>query len=329
MIFRIILRRNQKRKLEVDLARAAVGNAARGRYDAALSRYKIFLSYFGFIFQITNLLRLDEHAASYVQSLYENSLPMVWAADFLSGLSDKWPHLRGHLSGAWRNFTAWKRLEPAQQAKPASRIVVRWWFYVLLVGLTEANFHVVFPFMAHLALVWALCRPAEVRALFWKDIEILPDGRAVVCIDYSKTSVRKFTSESVVISDPFISKVLELAKSCSTDDDLVWPFRVDTFGKMFNAFQAETHTKGYTPYSLKRGGASSHYLYFKSFEKLCVDGRWNSVKAARIYIDSAVASLVRQSIPLEVLNRQRATSRWLKRWAASVGVDGVSFLLET
>ena len=116
MIFRIILRRNQKRKLEVDLARAAVGNAARGRYDAALSRYKIFLSYFGFIFQISNLLRLDEHAASYVQSLYENSLPMVWAADFLSGLSDKWPHLRGHLSGAWRNFTAWKRLEPPRQA---------------------------------------------------------------------------------------------------------------------------------------------------------------------------------------------------------------------
>ena len=133
----------------------------------------------------------------------------------------------------------------------------------------------------------------------------------------------------MVISDPFISKVLELAKSCSTDDDLVWPYRVDTFGKMFNAFQVETHTKGYSPYSLKRGGASAHYLYFKSFEKLCVDGRWNSVKAARVYIDSAVASLVRQSIPLEVMNRQRATSRWLKRWAESVGVDGVSFLLET
>ena len=47
MIFRIILRRNKKRKLEVDLARAAVGNAARGRYDAALNRYKIFLTYFG------------------------------------------------------------------------------------------------------------------------------------------------------------------------------------------------------------------------------------------------------------------------------------------
>ena len=154
---------------------------------------------------------------------------MVWAADFLSGLSDMWPHLRSHLSGAWRNFTAWKRLEPPRQAKPASRVVVRWWFYVLLVGLSEANFHVVFPFAAHLALVWELCRPAEVRALFWKDIEILPDGRAVVCIDYSKTSVRKFTSESVVISDPFISKILELAKSCSTEDDLVWPYRVDTF----------------------------------------------------------------------------------------------------
>ena len=184
-------------------------------------------------------------------------------------------------------------------------------------------------FLAHLALVWTLCRPAEVRALFWKDIEILGDGRSVICIDYSKTSVRKFTSESVVISDPFISKILELAKSCSTDDDLVWPFRVDSFGKMFAAFQSETHTSGYSPYSLKRGGASAHYLHFKSFEKLCVDGRWNSIKAARVYIDSAVASLVRQSIPTEVLDRQRATSRWLSRWAASVGVVGFSFLLET
>ena len=139
-IFLNILRRNQKRKLDVDLARAAVGNAARGRYDAALARYRIFLKFFGLVFQISNLLQLDEHAALYVQSLYQESLPMVWAADFLSGLSDKWPHLRGHLSGAWRNFTAWKRLEPPQQAKPASRIVVRWWFYVLLVGLSDTNF---------------------------------------------------------------------------------------------------------------------------------------------------------------------------------------------
>ena len=139
-IFLIILRRGKKRNLEVDLARAAVGNAARGRYDAAIQRYKIFLAYFGFVFQIVNLLQLDQHAALFLQALYDNSLPMFWAADFLSGLSDKWPHLRGNLSGAWRNFTAWKRLEPPQQAKPASRIVVRWWFYVLLVGLSDTNF---------------------------------------------------------------------------------------------------------------------------------------------------------------------------------------------
>ena len=48
MIFLIILRRGKKRNLEVDLARAAVGNAARGRYDAAIQRYKIFFGIFRF-----------------------------------------------------------------------------------------------------------------------------------------------------------------------------------------------------------------------------------------------------------------------------------------
>ena len=140
--------------------------------------------------------------------------------------------------------------------------------------------------------------------------------------------MRKFTSESIVLCDPFICKILELAKACFSDDDLVWPFPIQTFGKMFASFQRDTFTHGYSPYSLKRGGASAHYLHFKSFEKLVVDGRWNSVKAARVYIDSAVASLVRQQVPPDILARQRATSRWLRAWSVQAGVGGFSFLLE-
>ena len=103
---------------------------------------------------------------------------MTWAGDFFSALADRWPALRGNLSASWRNFSAWKRLEPPVQAKPASRLILRWWLYSLLVGLSAANFYVVLPTLLHIVLVRSLCRHADVRGLLWSDIEILPDGLA-------------------------------------------------------------------------------------------------------------------------------------------------------
>ena len=134
-----MLRRGQKRKADVELSRAAVGSAARGRYDTAITRFKIFPKFFGLLFAVTDLFETDRNSAAYIQTLYDQGLPMTWTGDFLSAMADRWLALRGNLSASRRNFSAWKRLEPS--CAPSRR---RGLFYAG--GCTAFNVdHVVLP----------------------------------------------------------------------------------------------------------------------------------------------------------------------------------------
>ena len=118
------------------------------------------------------------------------------------------------------------------RAKPAPRVILRCWHYSLVVCISVATAHIVLPTIVHIIQVWSLCRPAEVRGLCWADIETLPDERAVICIDYSKTSGRRLNSESVTLDDPFVVYLLARGKEAATSE-LVWPFPNTYFEKRF------------------------------------------------------------------------------------------------
>ena len=51
----------------------------------------------------------------------------------------------------------------------------------------------------------------------------------------------------------------------------------------------------FSAYSLRRGGASHAFATGVHFDELLLRGRWQSVKTARIYLDSGRASLVRMA----------------------------------
>ena len=120
--------------------------------------------------------------------------------------------------------------------------------------------------------------------------------------------------------------LLRLASEHATTEK-VWPYNVAFFNELFKILQLVTHTAGHTPYSLKRGGATAHFLTFRSLDRLVHDGRWLSIQAARIYVDDAVASLVRQRVPDSV--RSPRYARRLKSFCLKLGGGAAySYLLE-
>ena len=54
---------------------------------------------------------------------------------------------------------------------------------------------------------------------------------------------------------------------------------------------------GFTPYSIRRGGASYAFSQGYTFDTLLVMGRWQSIKTARIYLDSGRSSLIQLQLP--------------------------------
>ena len=55
-------------------------------------------------------------------------------------------------------------------------------------------------------------------------------------------------------------------------------------------------------YSLRRGGASWHFLQFNNIERTAIRGRWSHTKTARIYVQDCMA----QKEKLSLTKEQRA-----------------------
>ena len=276
---------------------------------------------------------VDSILALYLQFLYDEHLPMCWGGDALSAIGDACPRLRRLLPSAWRSFSAWQRLEPAQRARPLLLAVLQYWLAFVLRLLSEDNLFVVLSVAMHMCLVFHLLRPAEVRGLTWSDIRfsrIFRDGSwqqiVSIAIDHSKTSIRKNTVEYVQIDDSFTVLILSLLHDASSSESL-WPFRPSFFHAFLKELLRSTGMPGYVPYSFKRGGATCHFLRFHSFDLLVQLGRWKSIASARVYIEDALAAQARLRTPavaLEPCHRAR-----LRRFVRKYGRGGSSLILET
>jgi hypothetical protein len=323
--------RGQKRKRDTSLVlrENAVGAVSRERYGRAIARFQLFCFS---VFTSIALLFIDGETtdyclSEYIQFLYENEFSMNWAGVVISAVQDRYPSLRKHLNGAWRSFAAWRRIEPSQRAKPISIVVLQLLLHTLFLHATLLNVVNVYVIAAHILLVYCgLLRPAEVRSLRWRDIslEIKPDGSTLISIAVQgKTSARKHIVEYISIDDAFLYAILMQLAPLFAPDEFLWPFSQDFFGKFFYSLQIAANLRGYTPYSLKRGGATTHFARHRNYDLLCQLGRWSSLTAARLYVDDSMSSLVRLRTPAI----DPAVRRGLRRMFRRMGGVGESALL--
>ena len=63
---------------------------------------------------------------------------------------------------------------------------------------------------------------------------------------------------------------------------------------------------GFRPYSLRRGGATYHFLRHGSSERTMLMGRWETLRAAKQYILEGQAAAAELALPVHV--RQRLVS---------------------
>ena len=64
----------------------------------------------------------------------------------------------------------------------------------------------------------------------------------------------------------------------------------------------------FKPYSLRRGGATHHFRSQGQLSRTIVRGRWNSARAARVYINDGIAALAAFQFPpttLELLKKHQ------------------------
>ena len=252
---------------------------------------------------------------------------MNWAGVLLSAVQDRYPSLRRQINSAWRSFAAWRRLEPAQRAKPISICVLQLLLHTLFLQATAENVVKVYVIAAHMLFIYCgLLRPAEARSLRWCDItlDVTRDGFPFVSIAVQgTTSARKHIVEYISIDGAFLYFILKSLQPLFSADDL-WTFSPDFFGRFFLSLQQLANLRGYTPYSLKRGGATAHFARQRNDDLLCQLGCWSTLTAARLYVGDTMASLVRLRTPAI----PRTVRRSFRESFVGLGGVGSSSVLE-
>ncbi len=276
----------------VQLANCTVSPVTRNRYQRALLFFCSFLAYVSRT-PVTSL-EYDWCLAQAFQYMFENGWPYSRASDLLSAVVDAYPWMKAQLHTSRRWLAAWRRREPPRRATPLT---------------SEVTIAIAEYFRFNLGLQAGLCiliafhvflRPAELFGLLWSDISVTAhSGPAILALRQTKTGSRKFGAiEFVRVDDPVLSAMLFSALSDGAIGPL-WRHGRSRFRQLFRQALSALSLDdfGFTPYSLRRGGATFDFNAHRSFDLACERGRWAHVRSARVYLDDAVATLALIRLP--------------------------------
>ena len=248
---------------------------------------------------------LDNLLASYIELMYLDDRPVTYAGHLLSALKRFFPRVRHHIPLAKQYFVNWKSSQRISQAVPMPAIVC-----MSLASVAHAARNT--PLAALLLLSYlALLRTGEIATLRMSNLS-WDTSSHIIIVALPNTKTARAAAESVLVKDPYLPYLLEYIKRNYSTDRL-WPGSVPAFRKALRLLCAHLGVQDYnfTPYSIRRGGASQAFASGITFDSLLQRGRWQSIKTARIYLDSGRAALVQQQFPVTLMAQMHHLSHSL------------------
>ena len=216
------------------------------------------------------------------------------ASDTIAGLQHYDPKIKGHLAGSWRLLKTWVANEIPSRAPPLTEEALH-----TMVGY--ALFHKQVAFALSLLLgFYGLLRTGELLNLRNKDIvQESANSVAVISLGMTKGGQRAGAAESVTITEvETLRRLWQWKQSCTKGTSLCpTPYQWrKLFSDTVTALGLEDYQ--YRPYSLRRGGATFFFNKHGQLDRLLIQGRWQSAKTARLYINSGLAILAENQLKL-------------------------------
>ncbi len=234
---------------------------------------------------------LDSKLAQYLEHLWLDDCHITYAGHTLSAFRRFYPQVRYKIPLARQYFVNWKLTHVPKQAVPMPAEVA-----LAIAGVAIQCHRENFAAAILLGFA-AFLRTGEITNLAPHRIAIDPDLRFVILsLPATKTSKQK--DESVAVEDPKLAILVQHVLQHASTDSLL-SVSANQFRSMLRLFCTFLNLEAcnFTGYSLRRGGASHAFASGQSFDQLLVKGRWQSVKTARVYLDSGRSQLIQIRLP--------------------------------
>ncbi len=137
----------------------------------------------------------------------------------------------------------------------------------------------------------SMLRTCELFELRTGDVTFLAD-RALLVLRETKMGQRVGIHQETTVTDGWLLPRMRALHAATTPGLPLVGMTPTAFRGMWKEARAATGIPAkYTPYSLRRGGATAMFQWCGKFGKVADKGRWNSVGACRLSITTAFAEL--------------------------------------
>ena len=258
--------------------------------------------------------QIDRSMAEYFQYLFDKyeGRRKQWATYTFCGILFFRPDVKGSLGRSNRALCGWEKLVPAKRHPPISWDLCKLFALVL--------FRMGKPAMARglLMLFHTYMRGSELVKLKVSHVGDIDDPRLPkkfqkmgIRIRDSKTGVNQW----VQVEDKFILSVVrdqvDDAHQCGRN--LLFDFSTNKLRRYFK--KARCLLGITTPYGLhshRHGGATHDFMLGKSVERIAIQGRWESSRSTRRYLQQGRSLLLATTLPDHVVQYFPHTQRLLE-----------------
>ena len=252
---------------------------------------------------------LDQHVCAFIKEAWQEGEPRSLVADTMSGLMDGLERKK-ILPVGWSWLTVWEKHEMPERSPPLSLEQI-----LALSGLYLAHSQLEMSVMVLLGF-HCMMRTAELLGVRAQYISVAR-GKAAITL-MGKTGTRMGAPETVTVDDDLLLALLARLVANKRGTDLLFAGTSSQFRKLWEwgIAQLLLDVTRFHPYSMRRGGATWDWMTYQDAGRLCMRGRWGSIKTAKIYAVEGQrlfdkANLTQAQIALQ--------NSWARRLALHVG----------
>jgi hypothetical protein len=253
-------------------------------------------------------IELDIVLADYIDSLYAAGSSLALAKETFYGLLFFCPIMKYSMPESDVRLRGWSRLHP-----PVSRPPLTWEITVVM-AVTMAKSGYGEYGLATLLAFDAYLRISEFTCLAIVDVALPDDSRLGACtgghmalrLPLTKTGRNQY----VTVRHPAVITLMSAwlshrrlqvpaQSSANIPSARVFPFSAASYRSVFRSTCEVLGLGpiGYSPHSLRHGGATHDFLSGKQLQDILFRGRWAASKSAETYVQSGRALLLTASVP--------------------------------
>ena len=249
---------------------------------------------------------MSKAAETYVQHLFDTGAPKAHATAMVCGIAFFTPLFGASLKVARKQLVGWNKFEPSKQRPPMPAVVV---YVIAYIWATRGHFD---RAVAILLAFDAYLRVSEVVGIRLQHVSLPKDEGAEVQGAFALERTKTGENQSVRLRKGATTTLLRqlVAQRLHEGGDKLFTFSTAQF-RTWIKDECEflgMGEAGFTPHSLRHGGATSDYLRGLSVNDIQFRGRWRAFESLCRYLQQCESLFLQQRMPQFVRDLARCLS---------------------